>query len=95
MDVLGFFSHSFVDGWTPFGGLVLFIIIGGFREWWAPGPAYRRAVTAAISADESLKLTLKQNTALIESNKISDYFYKNVLPVPRTRQKKLDLEDVD
>lgn len=76
-----------VGGWGLFIGLVMTIMIGAFREWWVPAPAMRRLVEQIARQDAAAdKLTeanlelRKQNTMLIEANRITEHFFAETTP---------------
>ena len=76
-----------LGGWSLFIGLVMIIMIGAFREWWVPAPAMRRLVEQMTSLEgASKKLTeanlelRKQNTMLIQANRITEHFFAETTP---------------
>lgn len=76
-----------MGGWGLFIGLVMTIMIGAFREWWVPAPAMRRLVEQVARQDAAAdKLTeanlelRKQNTMLIEANRITEHFFAETTP---------------
>jgi hypothetical protein len=78
--LLGLFNIGVINGWAFGGGLALFIVVGAFREWWIPGPVHRRAVAAAKLTSDSLAKAVETIKKLVESQRIVDYFFENVLP---------------
>ena len=69
-----------LGGWSLFVMLCLFIVIGSFREWWVPGPRYRRL---EISADEQSKTLTNVSEALREqtqANEITKHFFEKTVP---------------
>lgn len=69
-----------VGGWSLLIGLCIFIVIGAFREWWVPGPRFRRLeITAEKLSDANDELT-KQNGQLITANEITKHFFEETVP---------------
>jgi hypothetical protein len=69
-----------VGGWALFLGLVLFFVIGAFREWWVPGPRHRRTEQLLERAlDQNGKLAT-QNSDLISANEITKRFFEETAP---------------
>lgn len=73
-----------LGGWSLFIGLVMFIVLGSFKEWWVPGPRYRRTEDLLDKSVELNKELSGQNTNLIQSNEIVSYFFEETAPRRRT-----------
>lgn len=69
-----------LGGWSLFIFLVMFIVIGAFREWWVPGPRYRRMELAAEQASKANDELTKQNGQLITANEITKHFFEETAP---------------
>lgn len=74
-----------LGGWSLFIGLAMLIVVGAFREWWVPGPRYRRQEDALTKSLDLNKTQTDQITDLIEANEISKHFFENV-PVRLARR---------
>lgn len=84
-----------LGGWGLFLSLVLFIVIGAFREWWVPGPRYRRQEDILSKTVDVLSSTTSQNEKLIQANEITKHFFEEVTPrrMPRRDAGDTDLGD--
>ncbi len=69
-----------VTGWGLFFMLVVFITIGQFREWWVPGPRYRRLEEAATKQSDTLALTAKTLDEQVRANEITKHFFEETAP---------------
>lgn len=80
--ITSFMDHDWaaVGGWGLFLGLCLTIVYGSFRELWVPGARYKRLEEANKELTAALTLVTNQNSELIQSGRLSDYFFKEVLP---------------
>ena len=76
-----------VGGWSLFIGLGMTVILGAFREWWVPAPAMRRLADQLTQLEASSKALTeanlelrKQNTMLIQANRITEHFFAETTP---------------
>lgn len=69
-----------VGGWGLFFTIAMFIIIGSFREWWVPGPRYRRTESLLEKTVDQNKLLTDQNDKLITANEITKHFFEETTP---------------
>jgi len=79
-----------LGGWGMFFSLAVFIVIGAFREWWVPGPRYRRQEALL---DKSVNLNTSQSSQvdkLISSNEIVKHFFELRTPTRSPFLSKLD-----
>jgi hypothetical protein len=81
---------AIVGGWGLFISLVMFIVIGAFREWWVPGPRYRREEAIKQRALDIASEVTKQNGQLITANEITKHFFEETTPKRGTRRATLD-----
>lgn len=75
-----------LGGWSLFFSLVMLIVIGAFREWWVPGPRFRRQETLLTKSVELNHSLSEQNGKLITANEITKHFFQEVTPVRATAQ---------
>lgn len=82
-----FFSHDWasVGGWSLFVSLCLFIVIGAFREWWAPGGRLKRAETLIAQQQKLIAQQSEQLTKSLDVNKFTQYVMEQVVPRPSSR----------
>lgn len=78
----GFFNTSWADvgGWSLFIGLAIFLVIGAYREWWVPGPRYRRTQELLDKSMETTHALTVQNGQLITANEITKHFFEETTP---------------
>jgi hypothetical protein len=72
-----------ISGWSLFIGLGLFLVIGFATDRIWSGRRGRRAEEAAERSAEVARVTLEQNTKLIESQGFAEYVFKELLPPKR------------
>jgi hypothetical protein len=82
-----FFDHDWasVGGWSLFVSLVLFVVVGSFREWWVPGPRNKRNEALILTQQNLIKQLADQVTKLTESNEFTKYVMEQVVPRPSNR----------
>lgn len=69
-----------LGGWSLFVAMCIFMMVGAIREWWVPGPRYRRLEESSIKmSDANIELS-KQNGQLIQANEISKHFFEETVP---------------
>lgn len=69
-----------VTGWGLFFMLAMFITLGNFREWWVPGPRYRRLEDSATRQSETLAVTAKALEEQVKANEITKHFFEETAP---------------
>lgn len=76
--------------WASFGGwslligfLVVWIGVGSFREWWVPGPRYRRQEDLLLKSTELNREQSAQIERLIQGNELTKHFFESVMPTNR------------
>jgi hypothetical protein len=69
-----------VGGWSLFIGLCLLIVVGAFREWWVPGPRYRRLETASQKQSETLATVSEALREQTQANEITKHFFEKTVP---------------
>lgn len=72
-----------LGGWSLFIGLVVFVTIGSFREWWVPGPRYRRLEESAQKQSETLATMVQTLDAQVSVNEILKHFFEDTSPLRR------------
>lgn len=70
-------------GWSLFIGLVVFIILGVFREWWVPGPRYHKLEESAQKQSEILATTVQILDTQVSVNEILKHFFEETSPLRR------------
>ena len=69
-----------VTGWGLFFMLATLITLGNFREWWVPGPRYRRLEDSATRQSETLATTVKTLEEQVKANEITKHFFEETAP---------------
>lgn len=69
-----------LGGWSLFIWLCILIVVGAFKEWWVPGPRYKRLEEAAKKSAEANDELRKQNGQLITANEITKHFFEETTP---------------
>lgn len=76
-----------VSGWGLATTLAMLIVVGAFREWWAPASQIRRLEAQLerieLASDKLTEANLelrKQNTMLIQANRITEHFFAETTP---------------
>lgn len=67
-------------GWSLFISLALLVIIGAFREWWVPGPRYRRLEAASERQADTLQKTADALAKQVTANEITKHFFEETTP---------------
>lgn len=83
--ITAFFDHDWasVGGWgLLFGFLIVWVGIGSFKEWWVPGPRYRRDQILIAQQQALLLQQSAQITKLTDANELTKYVIEQVVPRP-------------
>jgi hypothetical protein len=82
-----FFNHDWasVGGWSLFISLCLLIVVGSFREWWAPGPRVKRLEKLVAQQQELIKQQSEQLGKSLDANELTKYVIEQVVPRPSSK----------
>ena len=69
-----------LGGWSLCIATWIAIMWGALREWWVPGPRYRRLEEASIKMTDANTDLRQQNGQLITANEITRHFFEETVP---------------